>query len=76
MKDDDEINLNRVAVRQDTVNENFSKSWPAGGRSPTGDRSQSHQQHQMKKNDNDLFNKVKVGYQNDREKEYPPPPPP
>jgi hypothetical protein len=75
MKDNDEINLNKVAVRQDTVDENFSKSWPAGGRLPTGGISQLHQQHQTKKNDDDLFTKVKVGYQNDREKDYPPPPP-
>jgi hypothetical protein len=79
MKDDDEINLSRVAIRQDTVDyENFSKSWPAGGggRSPTGGRSQSHQHHQKKKNDDDLLKKIKVGYQNDREKECLPPPPP
>ena len=35
MKDNDEINLSRVAVGQDPIGENLSKSWPAGGRSPT-----------------------------------------
>jgi len=85
MNDDDEINLSRVAIRQDTVDyyENFSKSWPAGGgggRSPTGDRSQQWQyqkKKKKKKKDDELLNKVKVGYyQHDREKECPPPPPP
>lgn len=73
MKDHDEINLSRVALRQDTIDENyFGKSWPADGRLPTGGRSQ--QQYRQQKGD-DLLKKVKVGYQNDREKECLPPPP-
>ena len=72
-----EINLtSTVAIRRDPFDENLSKSWPAGGRSPTGGISQSHQHHQKTKNDDDLLKKIKIGYQNDREKECLPPPPP
>ena len=71
MKDDDEINF-----RQVTVDENYyGKSWPADGGLPTGGRAR-HQHHQTTMKDNDMLKKVKVGYQNDREKECLPPPPP